>query len=362
LALNYAKDLDKEAQKAVAGKYIQIDAGTPFYSAAAGHTPEQKNLVTWIEPNITEKRDGIAGGKSSPRRHQKVKKTDLEARLPRLYDSTFCPLLPEGRQYVAALGHFPSVAPESGFTLGGVSTKPRENAGGRPGGIIEKMGRILPTGRDKTRKAVIADTLADLRRVVEDEFGGMVVGKLNPKDRTDGIEDPLWLPLEKFTDLDERRRLHRLKVLIFLPPDWKDRRKAIWEEVTGWRVTESPEEAEAAAWGLTEEKVEALPPGESWGEENAWRGLPLGSRLYAAMKHRKLKQGDLGRIFKVTPGTVTRWLAYGRGETDRTKAQRIPDDMAALMVRWIETGQEPSQDELDGLASRQRSPARRLKN
>jgi hypothetical protein len=38
------------------------------------------------------------------------------------------------------------------------------------------------------------------------------------------------------------------------------------------------------------------------------------------------------------------------------KAKPIPDDLAVLMVRWIETGQEPTPDELGALPSRSRTP------
>jgi hypothetical protein len=41
---------------------------------------------------------------------------------------------------------------------------------------------------------------------------------------------------------------------------------------------------------------------------------------------------------------------------DIMKAKPIPDDLAVLMVRWIETGQEPTPDELGALPSRSRTP------
>ena len=44
---------------------------------------------------------------------------------------------------------------------------------------------------------------------------------------------------------------------------------------------------------------------------------------------------------------MTRWLKGLKLGEDITKAKPIPDDLAALMVRWIETGQEPTPDELD---------------
>ncbi len=82
----------------------------------------------------------------------------------------------------------------------------------------------------------------------------------------------------------------------------------------------------------------------------------LPNRLYAALVARMLKRTDLARIFGVTPGAVTRWLYGMKPEEDASKAKRIPEDLAALMVRWLETGHEPTPDELSALPSRSRTP------
>jgi hypothetical protein len=42
------------------------------------------------------------------------------------------------------------------------------------------------------------------------------------------------------------------------------------------------------------------------------------------------------------PGAVTRWLYGLRQDEDPSQAKRIPNDLAVLMVRWIETGAEPT--------------------
>jgi len=361
--LNFQKTLDKAEKETLQGGYARVHNGTPLFSASAAHSPFQVNLVRFIERNITLKRDAIAGSAKGPRAAHKVKDRDLEAALPREYDANFCPLLPAGQKFVAALGHFKGFgAPESGWTLYGTKTSAREKAGARPGGIIEKIGRDVPRGNaHKARQKVMEETLADFRRVVVDDFGGVVVGRLTEKERTDGGDGPLWFPLDRFRELDDRTLGHKLKVFIFLPIDWEKRRQEAFEEKTGYRVTDKPAEAETAAWG-GEADVAPLAPGEVSGPDNGWRGLTLPARLFAAMKHRRLRQKDVARIFGVTDGQVTRWLAPARGETDAAKVARIPDDMGALMLRWIETGVEPEEGALDALESRHRSPARRLKN
>lgn len=346
--LNFGKDLSKEEKKKTHGKFVQFDAGTPLYSA--GHSRFQMNLVRFIEGNITLKGDGIAGGKKGPRHAHKVRAGDLEEKLPRRYDQAFCPLLPPGQDFVAALGHF-SNSPESGFTLLGTRTEPRRKSGARPGGLIEKMGRSVPPGNaHQRRRNVLEETVADLRRVVEADFGGMVVGRLGERD------GDRWVPLDGFLELPDQLLGHRLKVYTFLPPDWDERRKAAFEERTGYRVTEDPAEAETAAWEGDAAVSHAL-PGETIGADNGWRGLKLTERLEAKMRHLAMKRKDLAALFRVSKGTVSQWLAANDPNV-KTPPLRIPDDLAPIMVRWIETGEGPSDNELHALRSRSRSPAR----
>jgi hypothetical protein len=346
--LNYAKTLSDEERKLVRGQFVQWDAGSAFYSAAAGLSAEQKSLDQFIEANITLKRDAIPKGRK--REHYKPKSEDAHA--PRLYDKSFCPLLPEG-QFTAALGHFRK-NPEAGFTLYGTQAGKLGEAGQRPGGLIEKMGYILPPGRAHDQRAeVVKKALSDLKAVVADYLGGFVMGKLSAKDQPQG-KDP-WLPLERFGDLSEELLCKRLKVFMFLPPDWSDRRKRPFETKTGQRVTEDAREAEAEAHGFRHE----MPPAEHAifkGPEDGWLGLPLPGRLEAARKYRNLQRTDLARIFGVTPGAVTRWLVGLRLGEDRRRAKPIAEDLAVLMIRWIETGQEPMPKELAALPSRSRTP------
>lgn len=354
--INLTRELSKDEKKRL--DYVAVDAGAPFYSATAELTRPQHNLMNFIEGNITLKADPISGGAKGGRNRFQVKPMDLEARTPRAYDRSFCPLLQRGTTYVAALGHFKRSA-EGGFTLYGTekAARPDGKAGALPGGLIEKMGYPVPSGNAHARRdKILADVIDDLRRVVVTEFGGIVVGKLEAKHRADGCDEPLWLPIDQWLDdLDDKTLGHRLKVFMFLPPDWTERRKAAFEAASGYRVTEVPEQAAAAAWG--EPATAALTPGEVCGPETGWRGLSLPQRLRAAMKHRGHTQTELAGMFGVTQGAISRWLAAARGETDLL----IPADMAQLLVRWIETGTPPTTDELEDRAILARRPFRRPK-
>jgi transcriptional regulator with XRE-family HTH domain len=90
---------------------------------------------------------------------------------------------------------------------------------------------------------------------------------------------------------------------------------------------------------------------------DGWKRLgPLPNRLYAALAERKLKRKDLARIFGVSCAAVTYWLNGLKLGEDPKDAKPIPGDLAILMVRWLETGQEPTPQELAALPSRSRTP------
>ena len=367
---DFNKQLPKEEKKALA--FVTFDSGRVFYHAAAGLTAPQDNLTHWLEREITLRRDV-----ASPSHKQvQVKHTAPNAREPRLYGHDFCPLLPKGKDYVGALGHFKR-GPEAGRTLYGTARKGGKASGGATSGrtygqhvdgLVAVAGYPLPAGNAyKHRRNAVQKTLEDLKAVVVDYLGGIVAGRLKGEDGK-----VQWLPLARFTELDEEALCRRLKIFPFLPPNWNQRRRDHFEKATGFRVTGSIPEAEAATWGTAAppalpasavpvEGRRAPQEGEEEGRilkgaEDGWRGLPLPSRLHAAMTHRGLKRTDLARIFGVTKQAVTGWLRGLKVDEDPGKAKRIPADLAALMARWIEHGTEPTPAELVALLSRQRAP------
>ena len=359
---DFNKDLPKEDRKKL--NFVAFDAGRTFYHAAAALTAQQNNLAQWLEGEITKKGDPITGRRNK----EKAKAGSEGAREPRLYDLTFCPLLAEGSSFVGALGHFRR-NPETGRTLFGTASRAGETGGGHVDGLVALAGYPLPPGRAHARRAdVVRKTLEDLKAVVVDYLGGIIVGRLTERQRADGGTGDKWFPLAEFMDLDEDTLCRKLKLLFFLPPDWNERRRATFEEVTGYRVTESVKEAEAAAWRTAapapvETVVKAATAEEViQGKANGWADLgPLPNRLYAALQARELQQKDLARIFGVTKGAVSQWLRGLKLGQNPAKPTRIPEDLGRLMVRWLETGQEPTKEELEARASRRRSPARRRK-
>jgi hypothetical protein len=324
-----------------------------FPLVLAGLTAQQRNLVNWVEREITVKRDPIR----KERKNQKSNSKTKDAREPRLYDHIFCPLLPEGQSFVAALGHFVR-NPEAGFTLYGTASKGSKRSGGHIDGLVAVLGYPLAPGRaHDARRNVVRRVLDDLKAVAVDYLGGVVVGKLGGRG-----QGQVWLPFDKWATLDEQTLCHKLKVFVFLPPEWSQKRRDCFERVTGFQVTESIEEAQAAAWGnaapVVRHEAKPEPVGEtSRLEVDGWKQLgPIPNRLYAALVERKLKRTDLARIFGVSCAAVTQWLKGLKLGEDLRDAKPIPADLAVLMVRWLETGQEPTPAELAALPSRSRTP------
>ena len=104
-----------------------------------------------------------------------------------------------------------------------------------------------PRPQKRTRnftREIAGAALRDLQAVVVGYFGGLVVGRLAERDRLDGGKGSLWLPLDRFTDLDERTLCHKLKIMPFLPTEWNSRRRDLFESSTGYRLTESVAEAQ----------------------------------------------------------------------------------------------------------------------
>jgi hypothetical protein len=331
---DFGRKLSREEKKALgwAGKggtedyYVQFDAGRVFYNAAAGLTPKQENLLHWLERQLTRKKDTARKGNKAAQ----VRKTEPDAQEYRVYTSAFCPLLPEGRDYFGALEHH-TRNPETGRTLAGTeSRKARHTAG-----LLSEMGYILPSGAAHAeRRRMVREALENVKAVVVDYLGGVVAG-LNGRD---------WVRLEDFPRLDEKTLYKKLRLLLFVPSDYEAERRRKWEETTGRKATESLQEAERDAWEPAG-AVEA--PGDRVvTAEDGFQGLPLHTRLYATMKERSLKQKDLAVLFGVSGKTTSLWLRGTEPDETGRKGKPIPAELVPLVVRWIETGEPPTAEEL----------------
>jgi hypothetical protein len=175
-----------------------------------------------------------------------------------------------------------TVNPEAATTLCGTVSKAGKTSGGHVDGLVAVLGYPLAPGRaHDARRGVVRKALEDLKAVAVDYLGGIVVGKLGRRARAG--DD--WLAIDKWTDLDEESLCRKLKVFVFLPPDWNQRRRDRFERVTGYRVTESIEKAQTARGSAAPARPQPDAASEIYrGEADCFALLgPLPNRLYAAL-------------------------------------------------------------------------------
>jgi DNA-binding XRE family transcriptional regulator len=328
LTYDWGKKLEDAEREELRGGYLRgFSSLTPYYDKAAGFTESQSRLRTWIEAELTRRKDPTAVGRESAR----AKKDAPDRDAPRVYGADFCPLLPQGQRFHGALGHFDRRNhgnPEKGRTLAGTRTLPSTSgkSGGRREGLLAVMSYTLPPGAaSRARRKVYADALQDIRRVVVETFGGVVAGRT-----TEGR----WLALADVEKLSEQELGRGVSWCLFLPEDWQAKRRAGFEKYqaerhergeTPYRVTVSTgPEAEAVA-----------------GADAAWKRLP------EVRQERKLSQAQVGRVFGVSQQVVAYWEAGPEPNEDgRVKGKAVPAYLEPLLRHWIETSNAPTEAEL----------------
>ncbi len=339
---DFEKELTREERLALGWEegdargdaYTIADASRPFVTAALGLTPQQENVLSWLDEELTRRSDPLRPGRTERR----LSERDPEAQAPRLYDHSFCPLIPPGVAYAGVLGRRVS-HPEGGFTLGGTRRQQGE-------GLLARVGYLLPRGRSYTRRrTILQHALGDLRTVIEEHLEGLVAGQL----------DTAWLSFDRLTELEPGELAHQLRLFCFVPADYGARLVQKWEVTTGYGAVTDADEAERHYW--------ASPSGIPFSRD----GEPvvptidlarLHHRLLDTMHERNLRQKDLAALFGVSPVTISYWLQGSEpDDTGKVRGRPIPEEVVPLVVRWIEEGVAPTADALAALTSRR--PGRR---
>jgi len=183
--LDFGRKLDEAERKKL--DYVRSPTALlPMYDQAAGFTQSQKRLLRFLERELTRQNDAT--------RHKELfvpRSTE-----PRVYGHEFCPLLPKGRKFHGALGHYKANHnPEAGRKLKGTKGRPTKKSGARHEGLLAAMGYTLPPGRaTMKRKAVLAAALEDLEgyrcRALQGRVDNGGGGPLPPGPRPGG-ERPL---------------------------------------------------------------------------------------------------------------------------------------------------------------------------
>jgi hypothetical protein len=340
LSYEWGKNLSPDQRKDLgeAGFVKGFSALAPFHDRAKGFSDHQKRLRQWIEKELTLKKDGVRRGRESIR----VRPNANEATEPRLYDRSFCPLLPEAYEFNGALCHF-KTNPESGRKLYGSGSAGTSRSGANTAGLMHVMGYSVPTGKARSQRAkLVKAALQDLRAVVEEAMGGVVAAWHGQEKR--------WLTLAEAATLNEDQLGKKVTWFLFPAADWRDRlnrdleqyhAKRYEEELSPYliRVTNN-----RATYDRSEEERQGVRYGLAADEAND--SQPLHTRMRTKRLETNLSQAVVGKSFGVSAMTISVWERGPQPDEEGRRGKQIPAEMAPFVLRWLETGQTPSKEEL----------------
>jgi transposase-like protein len=338
-----------------------LSTAGPWRKVALCETVHHERAFEFLEGNLTTSLAADTLGR--PKRQRKAAGNPEGLRL---YDRSWCPLLPDG-EWVAALGTHRR-SPETGWKLAGKETFATKTGGRKPAGLIDQVGRPYPPGSahvERRREALA--TLDDFAFVVG-RLGGVLAGvRTTPTDwKAPSSWD--WVSLEAARGLSAKE-LIGVRWYPFLPADWARRADEIVEAKQDESVargeaerpvfvTRNPSDYLAAAeadgirWQHRPGDVEDL---ETWPEDGraarAPKVRPLGERLAERIAETGAKKGEIAKAFGVSPASLSRWLRPLEAR-DEHKGSGVPTALEGLVERWIEGGPLPTAEELEAVSSR----------
>ena len=271
---------DGSDQVATEDAYVSIDNGMVMLCASAGLTASQRRLCEYMGRNIALESDAGAdpadaasatSGPQSTARH-------------RLYDRTYCDLLPGGLEFVGVLGNFRR-RPAGGMKL------LRANGSRR---VRESL--VTALGHEPTSAGVNA-TLDDLRTIVEEHLDGVVACQY----------DGYWLPLSTARALFADEMPHEMGVSMFLPSNYTARRFHRWAETTGCNALLEGG-GDLGEWGTPSERD------------------PLLSRLEKAISTSGLKKQQVARRLGVSPSMLSKLV---------NRKKSIPSARRTRLEEWV---------------------------
>jgi hypothetical protein len=274
-------------------------------------------LLRWLVPQLTLNRDTIRGRSKDPMADPKAS---------RVYDVAFCPLLPQGVLFVAALGHFRRNA-EYGWRLAQAATESTKTGGGRPAGLIHEAGLEWKPGMAHAdRAASVRDCLEALRTVVEG-LGGVLACRL---------KDGRWLGVAEARESLPPEELAKAA-------NWFPFLRADWIAIIRRRIEDNSAERHLRGESPYVVRVTTDPAEKAAAEERrlgiADDANPMAqrNRMALARKNRKLTQAAVAALFDVSQPAYSCW---------ESGKKPIPMAMEGLVERWIMDGTAPTEDEL----------------
>jgi hypothetical protein len=180
------------------------------------------------------------------------------------------------------------------------------------------MGYAPANGEEFTREELGA-YLKDAGRVVEEYFEGLAVLRLNGT----------WVSLQDARNLNHSDLL-RGSWFFFLSSDYQELERVKLENHHAERFTK----------GETDRPVRVQRSTDPVGVE----ALGLRERFNVKKNAEGLTVRDLGEVFGVSRTTVSNWL-----RAREEGGEPIPDHFRPLVLRWIETGERPTPEDLKKL-------------
>lgn len=272
------KQLGSGGEAPTGGLYLAFDPARFLAHGARNLTASQRALDDCLERELTLNWQRVPG-------RRKRLLANAQGGREALYTHEDCPLLPPGQSYVVAGGN--GSRPGQGYTVGGSTRVSTQR-----GGWLAKVGYPLRPGHGGAAAAVRA-FLGDLRTVVMEYYGGVVVGLYRGR----------LLTLEQVGKL---RPSEAMKAIIrpYLPADYQQRRRQIIRD-RGIALHDTAEEVEQAA--------------------AAERG-PTGEDLRLARRQRRLTQTEMARLLGVSQSMVSQI---------ETGQRPIPDDLRQIIADWL---------------------------
>lgn len=261
--------------------------------------------MRWIERELTQERDA-ARFKSTP-----ITPSDRTARL---YSHLFCPLLPQGRSFLGALGHFRD-KPERGRKLAS---------------LARALDLPWPSPRAKVAYNQAVDALlGDLHTVVEEVLNG-VVAVCTSEAAAKGKVSDTWRTL---ADTPRDVALHAM-FLLFISPDYLDQLMEDLERYYEERFQngEAPFPIKVRRGG---EAVPAVENTVTEGEVTEEVAPPLFQRLKTARRERGLTQTQLAATLGVSQPMISYWEKGPATEKGVATGKPLSEQAISKMETWL---------------------------
>lgn len=258
-------------------QYDRATAEGELWLSAKNATDSQKNLHRFIEDYLTP-RSAKAASFPTDGKWQWIKPT--KGQVLREYDRRFCPELPDGKSYYAALGSF-DINPEAGFTIAGRDGN---------GGLLKQMKIAAPQKGKVTKKhgTIFRKAVDDICAVV-DRLQGVTMARYNKA----------WITPETAKMLAPSKLGKEVTWFLFISTDYL---------------------------AIMKSDIEAKNPRLLLSENSDGTGLQLCDKLRAA----RLKADK-------TQAEVAAWLGVTRQVYDRWEkgTKPVPSARRAKIDRWI---------------------------